>query len=138
MNVKGESTLSTSNGRVFVDGCESVNSIETSNGSVEVRRTKVIGDVKTSNGKIEVEIENLKENGAKIATSNGSIYVYLNENLNLDIELETSNGKLNIKNLNIKTDILKDTFLRGKLNYGGVFLSIKTSNASIYLDKLIK
>ncbi|MBC7194701.1 MAG: hypothetical protein H5U37_03505, partial [Caldisericia bacterium] len=87
MNVKGESTLSTSNGRVFVDGCESVGSIETSNGSVEVRRTKVIGDVKTSNGKIEVEIENVKENGAKIATSNGSIYVYLDENLNLDILL---------------------------------------------------
>jgi len=56
--------------------------------------------------------------------------------LNIDIEAETSNGKIEVKDLNLITNTIKGNYLKGKLNNGGETLSIKTSNASIYLSKL--
>ncbi|MCX8094572.1 MAG: hypothetical protein N3D74_00030 [Caldisericia bacterium] len=136
INISGSANLYTSNGKILVDGCDFVISGETSNGVIEIKRVKKVGDLKTSNGKIEVDLLSLKEGGAKFLTSNSSVYVNLKSDLNLNIEIETSNGKIDIKNLDIKIDTLKDTYLKGKLNNGGDILVIKTSNGSVYLNKI--
>lgn len=135
-NINGSATLNTSNGKIMVDGCERLLQAETSNATVEVRRTKEIGDLKSSNGKIEVDIYKIREDGARIYTSNGSIYANIKSDFNINIEVETSNGKIDVKDLNLSLDTLRETYLRGKLNSGGETLSIKTSNASIYLSPL--
>lgn len=136
INLVGDANLNTSNGKLLVDGCEKLNQVETSNASIEIKRTKEVGDIKTSNGKIEVDIYKIKEGGAKIYSSNGSIYLNIKSDLNIDIEAETTNGKIEVKDLNLVTDTIRGNYLKGKLNNGGDTLSIKTSNASIYLSKL--
>lgn len=135
-NLSGNATLNTSNGRIFVDGCDRLTQVETSNGSVEIKRTKEIGDIKTSNGKIEIDVLGIREGGARIYTSNGSIYANIKSDLNINLEVETSNGKIDIKDLNLKVDVLRETYLKGILNSGGETISIKTSNANIYLSSL--
>jgi len=136
INLIGNATLNTSNGRIVVDGCERLTQVETSNATVEIRRTKEVGDIKTSNGKIEVDIYKIREGGARIYTSNGSIYANIKSDLNINLEVETSNGKIDVKDLDLSVDTLRENYLKGKLNNGGETVSIKTSNASIYLSKL--
>lgn len=128
--------MNSSNGKILVDGCERVTQIETSNASIEIKRTKEIGDIKTSNGKIEATVYKIREGGARIFTSNGSIYANIKSDLNINLEVETSNGKIEVKDLNLSLDILKETYLKGKLNNGGETLSIKTSNSNIYLSPI--
>lgn len=135
-NLIGNATLNSSNGKILVDGCERVTQIETSNASIEIKRTKEIGDIKTSNAKIEADVYKIREGGARIFTSNGSIYANIKRDLNINLEVETSNGKIDVKDLNLSLDILKETYLKGKLNNGGETLSIKTSNSNIYLSPL--
>lgn len=136
INISGSSNIYTSNGKILVDGCDFLISAETSNGAIEVKRTKKIGDLKTSNGKVYVDLYSLKKGGAKFITSNSSVYVNIKSDLNLNLEIETSNGKIDIKDLNVNIDILKDKYLKGKLNNGGDILVIKTSNGSVYLNKI--
>lgn len=136
INISGSANLYTSNGKILVDGCDFLISAETSNGAIEVKRTKKVGDLKTSNGKIEVDLYSLKEGSAKFITSNSSINVNIKSDLNLNLEIETSNGKIDVKDLNVNIDTLKDTYLKGRLNNGGDILVIKTSNGSIYLNKI--
>ncbi|MGB9749246.1 MAG: DUF4097 family beta strand repeat-containing protein [Caldisericia bacterium] len=135
-NLIGNATLNTSNGRIVVDGCERLTQVETSNATVEIRRTKEVGDIKTSNGKIEVDIYKIREGGARIYTSNGSIYANIKSDLNISLEVETSNGKIDVKDLDLSVDTLRENYLKGKLNSGGETVSIKTSNANIYLSAL--
>lgn len=136
INISGSANLYTSNGKILIDGCDFLISSETSNGAIEVIRTKKVGDLKTSNGKIEVDLYSLKEGGAKFITSNSSVYVNIKSDLNLNLEIETSNGKIDVKYLNVNIDTLKDTYLKGRLNIGGDILVIKTSNGSVYLNKI--
>lgn len=135
-NLTGNATLNTSNGKILVDGCERLTQAETSNASIEIRRTKEVGDIKTFNGRIDVDIYKIREGGARIYTSNGSIYANIKSDLNINLEVETSNGKIDVKDLNLSLDTLRETYLKGKLNSGGETLSIKTSNNSIYLSSI--
>jgi len=54
----------------------------------------------------------------------------------LNIDSSTSNGKIEVKDLEVTPITSSDRILRGKLGSGGDLLTITTSNANIYLMRM--
>ena len=72
-------------------------SARTTNGKIEVK-SEGIKDLTTTNGKIEAEIKKIKEN-IGIRTTNGSIKLGLDANLDAIIELHTTNGGIDLNDI---------------------------------------
>ncbi len=133
-NVTGDVNIRTSNGGMIIYNIKGNGKFETSNGGIEARSVSSIVSARTSNGKINVELLSTQQGGADLSTSNASITCSLSRKLNLDIHASTSNGKIEISNIDIITSTVSERVLRGKLGIGGALLSITTSNASIYIE----
>ncbi len=129
----GDAILNTSNGNINIEKNEGSIKARTSNGDVIADKTDMIIEAVTSNGKIKVEIKTLPEDGATIRSSNGSITLYLEENMNANVNASTSNGKVSASNLSFVNLTQNKWSITGTLNEGGRDLNIKTSNGSIIL-----
>lgn len=135
-DVDGDLNLSTSNGSIRVENVRGYVNARTSNSSIDIKETEGISKVKTSNGSIKVEIPDIRGDKVDIVTSNGSIDVYINVGLDVDIEMDTSLGT--VSNHNLPIDIIESgkTYIKGKLGNGGPKIDINTSIGSIELYKL--
>lgn len=132
-NVTGDVNIRTSNGGMTIYNIKGKGKFETSNGGIEAKSVSSIISARTSNGKINVELLSTQQGGADLSTSNASITCSISKKLNLDIDASTSNGKIEISNIDIVASTISERVLRGKLGTGGAPLSITTSNASIYI-----
>ena len=134
-DAKGDVEASSSNGAIIIDGVNGYVTASTSNGRIEVTNTTGVRDIQTSNGRITVEIPDFKED-IKIHTSNGRITVYINTDLNATIEMQTSNGNINIHDVELLTSETSDTYIKGTIGGGGNTIDIQTTNGDIHLYKL--
>lgn len=144
--------LKTSNGNIEVENTIANFVIRTSNGKVDIYQSMGTFDLKTQNGKIYLNGVQIFEGENKIETSKGSIMGNLKlpnsgslslETRNGDVDLElsgyikadfeakTSNGEIVIKDLNLAVEKKDKRMLKGKINGGGLKLSISTSNGNI-------
>ncbi len=133
--VRGDPLLTTSNGNINVSEVRGTISARSSNGDLTITNVDGLDYLRTSNGNIEADLLAVKEN-LEIMTSNGSINLYINPELALELEASTSNGEINITNLSLETTLHEQTALLGSMNGGGPLLNIATSNGSIALAQL--
>jgi hypothetical protein len=134
-DVIGSPLLTTSNGSITVNNVNGIVSASSSNGNITILGVRSLEAVETSNGNIEAELPTLHDD-LIISTSNGSVKLALNPNLQATIEAETSNGSIEISNLNISEDRLEQNAFSGQMNDGGYNIGIFTSNGSIELTAL--
>ena len=132
---QGNLICRTSNGSVKLQNINGTAEVSTSNGSIKISQVDGIVSAKTSNGSITAEISKL-DNDVEFSTVNGSINLYLAEDLNANIEASTSNSKVHVKDVKITADKITDNYLRGKIGNGGYLLKATTSNSSINIYKL--
>lgn len=138
----GDTEAVTSNGDIELKKVMGTVQVRTSNGDIDIRDTKFVREATTSNGEVRAEIQNVPEGGAKITTSNGSIDLYINDQLNIDLNSATSMGRVMVKDLVLKSRFTArtetSTMLRGKLGEGGDLIDTHTANGDIRLYKLGK
>jgi hypothetical protein len=128
--------LKSVNGGVDVQDVEGRASLRTTNGSVEADGMKGSVRAQTVNGRIQVGLSRVDvDEKMSFHTTNGSIRLYLPEDIQADIEASTTNG-------NISTDFpleVQGKFnrkrIRGCINGGGGFIDLHTVNGSIQISE---
>ena len=128
--LNGSVDANTSNGKILIENITGIAQANTSNGSIQIFNVAEVGFAKTSNGSIKAQISFLS-NDITIKSSNGSINVYLDEELNADIKASTSNGLIKLHDLSLLTDMISKNYVHGQLGNGGALLKLSTSNANI-------
>ncbi|UCF71260.1 MAG: hypothetical protein JSW49_02985 [candidate division WOR-3 bacterium] len=139
---EGDTEIMTSNGDVDVLDVTGSVRIQTANGKIQVKGKTVVREASTSNGDIRMEIYSVPEGGSTIATSNGSIDLYVDDGLNADLRGATSHGKISTKDLTLQSRLnataQSATFVTGKVGAGGSLIDLSTSNGDIRLYGLGK
>ncbi len=131
--IKGDAILSTSNGAITVNQVNGSVSAATSNGAVEIRGTTGITSVHTSNAAISAEVRGIRDD-VTIDTSNGAITVYLSPQLNATVDASTSNARVTVQGITLNVSLLQETHMVGTLGTDGNRITIRTSNANVYID----
>lgn len=129
-NCQGEFLLDTSNGAIKCENVAGRVSADTSNGSIKLYNVSEIQYADTSNGSITAEIERIY-NDMDLSTSNGSITVYLSNELDATIKAGTSNSSLKLEDVAIQVESQSRTKLRGTMGSGQHNINISTSNGGI-------
>ena len=134
-NVEGDIEAHSTNGKIKIENANGFVSARTTNGKIEVE-SEGIKDLATTNGGIEAEIKKIKEN-IGIRTTNGSIKLGLDANLDAIIELHTTNGGIDLDDITLEvTSIHKKKHIEGKMGEGGPEINVSTTNGSIKIRKL--
>ena len=131
-NISGDVIARTSNGRIKASNIDGIVDAHTSNGSINLINVAAISRAKTSNGSIKAQILQVVSD-LSLTTSNGSINVYLNPDLDADIKANTSNGRIKLHDVSVYASDISKSNLYGQIGDGGNLLKIRTSNASIHI-----
>lgn len=139
-NVQAPVDVSTTNGAVRCTDVRGSAKIETTNGSIDLKGKQLSLNCKSSNGSITCTGD-LASGSHQVVTSNSHINVYLPQDVNVNIDASTSNGRIsNEFSLNKNEQAgkkKKDNVLKGTIGAGDAnsTLVLKTSNSSIALKK---
>jgi hypothetical protein len=133
--VAGDPTLKSENGSVTARKVDGMVSLSTSNGKITAREIGAIGGAKTSNGSISIDIPAIKKD-VKIQTTNGNIEAALAPSLNAAISATTTNGSVDIHDLDLSSVQTAKTSISGILGEGTHNLSFTVTNGSIDLRTL--
>ncbi len=131
----GNLKLRTSNGSITVDNISGSVDAGTSNGSINIYKVGGKVDAYTSNGTIKAEIVSLPDD-VEFSTSNGSIKLFLNPDLNANIIASTSNSGIKLHDIEITASKFSENYLKGKIGKGGNLIKATTSNSSIKIYEL--
>lgn len=134
---RGDTEVVTANGNVNLKDVAGTVRVRTSNGKIEIKGKTAVREANTSNGSIRIDLHGIPEGGSEIATSNGSIDLYINDELNADLRGATSLGKISIRDLALESRFTataeSSTLIVGKIGEGGRLLDVSTSNGEIRL-----
>jgi DUF4097 and DUF4098 domain-containing protein YvlB len=137
---KGDTKVMTSNGDVDLKDVVGILQVQTANGDIDIRGATVIIEARTSNGDILAQIRQILDGGVEIATSNGSIDLFVSGKLNADLNCTTSMGEVSIDDIGLQSRFTTRTGssvqLRGLIGKGGALIRVQTSNGDIRLKGL--
>lgn len=134
MKFNGSASLKTSGGNIVVKDVEGSVEVGTSGGDIDIDSQKGSINAKTSGGNIRLKY-NGENQGIECGTSGGDIVAYVPETFKADVILKTSGGgaECELPASDVKTT---QSSFTGKVNGGGMPLTLKTSGGSISLNKL--
>jgi len=136
----GDAEVMTSNGDIDLKDVIGTVRVQTSNGDIEIKGATAIIEAGTSNGDILAEIQLVPEEGTEIATSNGSIDLYISEKMNADLTAATSMGEVSIRGLDLESQFTartgSTTKVKGRIGSGGSLVDVHTSNGDIRIYRL--
>lgn len=129
-NFKGDVDVQTSGGSIKISQLIGDVQVGSSGGSVNLE--EIIGsiDASTSGGSIRAQLSQV-EKALTMKSSGGSITAVVPNGLGLDLDL--SGGKVNSSLSNFDGEIKKDRIL-GKINGGGILVTMQSSGGSINLE----
>jgi hypothetical protein len=130
-SLDGEIEAHTSGGSVRGDNISGALNTGTSGGSV--RLANVSGSLKanTSAGSIEVELKRLGKY-VELSSSAGSVRVTMPLDKGVDLNLKGNRVSIPLKNFDGEAE--KD-FVRGKMNGGGIPVTLSASSGSVYVNQ---
>jgi hypothetical protein len=134
--VKGDVEATTSNGKVALEGVDGYVTATTQNGAIDISSTTGVVKATTSNGRISAEVLGIRNSGADFTVSNGNIGVFVGDGLDVDVEMGTTNGKIDVHNVEVKTTESTRTRIKGKIGQGGPRIYARNTNGNIDLYKL--
>ncbi len=120
------------NGGLYINDIEGKFRLRTTNGKITAEALKGLVSARTTNGSVKVELKEVAvEEEMEFLTTNGSVTIYIPNNIDCDVRAKTTNGS-------IKTDFPMEVHgkygskhLKGKINKGGSLIFIETTNGSI-------
>ncbi len=153
-SLNGRAIVNTSNGKVNLSDINGYINVNTSNGDVSLYNINAEMDIDTSNGKIifsgctatgfknSFVTSNSRIYGdlilpvsgdMKMSTSNGAIDLNIPMNAQVHFRANTSNAGIDVTGLSYILNKSDKGYKEGRINNGGLNLSLKTSNGKIRL-----
>ncbi len=129
-NLSGNIKAGTSGGSVNGEKISGELITHTSGGSILLKELSCSLETSTSGGSIDVAIKELGKY-IKIHNSGGSIDLELPKNKGIDLDLSASRVKAN--ELNNFSGSKEDDEIKGKLNNGGIPVTVRASSSTIHL-----
>lgn len=135
-SLKGEMRLSTGDGDVDARGLEGALEVSTGDGNVRVGGNFYRLSLKTGDGQVEVEVNP----GSKMATSwtvrtgDGNVTLRLPEGFAADLDARTGDGTIELGFPVTVSGVFRSSEIHGKINGGGMTLSVHTGDGSIRLE----
>jgi hypothetical protein len=147
-NGKGNAVVRTSGGNIDIDAFNGTLDAITSGGNIEARDARggvklrtsggnlrlasVSGnlDAQTSGGNIDARITELGER-ISLNTSAGDVSVQMPLDKGMDLDLRGNQVKINMKNFK---GVVEDDRVQGKLNGGGIPVTISTSGGDVHVN----
>lgn len=129
-NFKGNVEVQTSGGSIKVNNLVGDLMVGSSGGSVTLEDIRGSINASTSGGSIRAQLTNL-EKGLSLKSSGGSISAVVPAGQGLDLDL--SGGRVNTSLNNFSGEMKKDRIL-GKINGGGIPVTMQSSGGSIDLE----
>ena len=129
-NFQGNIDVQSSGGSVKVKLLTGGLKVNTSGGSVNLEEINGSISASTSGGSIKAQLSNL-EKELSMRSSGGSITAVVPDGLGLDLDL--SGGRVNSKLSNFSGEVKKDR-IQGKINGGGIPVTMQSSGGSINLE----
>jgi Toastrack DUF4097 len=120
------------NGRVEAVDCNGRIRLETTNGKIVANNISGSMRCNTTNGSINASLVSvIKNEEMNFSSTNGSITLYLPEDIDADIKARTTNGSIHC-DLNVTEQLShsKKSF-DAVVNNGGIYIYLKTTNGSI-------
>lgn len=122
------------NGGIYISYVEGSSRLRTTNGKIDAVALKGLVSARTTNGSVKVELKEVTSaEEMEFLTTNGSVTLYIPNNIDCDVRAKTTNGS-------IKTDFPLEVrgkygskSVQGKINSGGPLIFIETTNGSIKL-----
>lgn len=130
-DVNGNVIAKTSGGSITAENINGFLEAGTSGGSIKVEDVAGSVEAKTSGGSIHASMVRQPEKGGYMKTSGGSVILYLDDDIGIDVDASTSGGKVYTDfDVTIRGELKKHQ-LRGKLNGGGPEYELRTSGGNI-------
>ncbi|HEX8817637.1 MAG TPA: DUF4097 family beta strand repeat-containing protein [Terriglobales bacterium] len=107
-------------------------SVETGSGNVEVRGIR--GSLDASTGSGDVRVEGEPTGGWTIHTSSGGVQLKIGSGTGFDVDARTSSGSISTTQSVAVQGSMGHKELRGKVNGGGVPVTIRTSSGDIEIQ----
>ena len=131
LECNGDVDIKTSGGSITIGDVEGDVQAHTSGGSINVNEVKGVLNASTSGGSIKARINGQPADNCRLTTSGGSVTVYLNRDINIDIDASTSAGHVDTDfPVTIRGKVRKSS-LKGQVNEGGPELYLRTSAGNI-------
>ncbi len=129
--IDGSADAKTSGGSISVEGVNGDLQARTSGGSLRLQNVSGNLLAKTSGGSITARLLKQINAPADLETSGGSIHLEVPPDFKADIDASTSGGRV-IADLPITVQgVIDKSDLRGKMNGGGVLITLRTSGGNI-------
>jgi hypothetical protein len=132
-DVVGDIEIHTSNAKVCCSSTCGRLVARSSNGKIELLEHRGSIDASTSNGLIHACMDEIGDNGVRLATSNGRIVLELPEEVNAELDVRVDNGVIRNDRPLRRADRDSNGRLRGRLGRGGAPIKLRTSNGSVCL-----
>ena len=134
--VDGKVQARTSGGKISIERGGDPVFAKTSGGSIEIGEALGAVQASTSGGHIRAGISAQPSADSKLTTSGGSVTVYLNPSIALNLDARASGGRVRSDlPITVQGDISKNR-LEGDLNGGGPLLYLRSSGGSVNLRAL--
>ncbi|MBD3287055.1 DUF4097 family beta strand repeat protein, partial [candidate division WOR-3 bacterium] len=138
-NTCGDAEIITSNGEIDLSNTSGNYGLSTSNGKITVDNHYGSIDGETSNGEVSAEVVMPVEGGiARFETSNGKMTVAVPDSVYASIYMKTSNGDIDIDDLDVTIEEMDDEEFRGYMGQGEDMgeIYLKSSNGDVTLKRL--
>lgn len=135
--LKMDLDLRSTNGGIRIDNCKGMIKLTTTNG--KITGDKISGNIiaRTTNGSVEMEMLKVDiQEEMTLKTTNGSIRLYLPDDINVDVKAKTTNGSIRCELPLTEGYEKSKRRLEGSINKGGPRIYLKTTNGSIKILEL--
>ena len=129
-NITGTLDAVTSGGSIKATGNLGNSKLKTSGGSIRLASVSGSLEAHTSGGSIHADITGLGERLA-LSTSGGSIEVKMPMDKGMDLDLQGNRVQVAMNNFN---GVVEDDHVQGKLNGGGIPVSMRTSGGRVRIN----
>ena len=129
-NITGTLDAVTSGGSIRANGNLGNSKLKTSGGSIRLASVTGSLEAHTSGGSIHADIASLGER-LSLSTSGGSIEVKMPMDKGMDLDLKGNRVQVAMNNFN---GVVEDDRVQGKLNGGGIPVSIHTSGGRVKIN----
>jgi DUF4097 and DUF4098 domain-containing protein YvlB len=132
----GSADVRTSGGSITIGRVEGDIVAHTSGGSISVDEVMGAIDASTSGGSVTARITRQPKDDCRLVTSGGSVNVYVDPEMNFNLDARTSAGRVSTDFPVKISGKLSKSSLRAEINEGGPELYLRTSGGNINLYEL--
>ncbi len=136
--LKIELDVETTNGSIEIMDIDGDIDTHSTNGNITTENIEGSISAKTTNGSIDAEMKKINEDlDMDFSTTNGSIKIYLPQDVDAEVEARTTNGRIysDYKLDSNRRRKYSRKHFRGQINAGGPLIRMRTTNGSIYINE---